>query len=140
MIVLDTNVISELLSNSPNAKVMNWLSGHKLSDLYLSTPTIMELWSGALRLPIGKRRFELEEKITLISETMFLDRTLILDEEAAKLSGKFVADQFRKGRKPSIVDCQIAAIAFVNKFNVATRDMTDFDHEGLGVVNPWEES
>lgn len=140
MIVLDTNVISELLSNSPNSKVIRWLSSHNLTDLYLSTPTIMELWSGALRLPIGKRRRELEEKINLISEKMYFDRTLVLDEESAKLSGKYAADQFLKGLKPSIIDCQIAAIAFVNKFDVATRDTKDFDHEGLVVVNPWEES
>ena len=96
MIVLDTNVISELFTNTPNPKVIRWLSSRNLTDMYISTPTIMELWSGTLRLPIGKRRRELEEKITLITEKMYFDRTLILDEESAKLSGKYVADQFLK--------------------------------------------
>jgi toxin FitB len=140
MIVLDTNVISELFTNTPNPKVIGWLSSRNLTDMYISTPTIMELWSGTLRLPIGKRRRELEEKITLITEKMYFDRTLILDKESAKLSGKYVADQFLKGLKPSIADCQIAAIASVNKFIVATRDTKDFDHEGLKVINPWEDS
>jgi toxin FitB len=140
MIVLDTNVISELFANTPNPKVIRWLSSHNLTDMYISTPTIMELWSGTLRLPIGKRRLQLEEKITLITEKMYFNRTLILDEDSAKLSGKYVADQFLKGLKPSIADCQIAAIASVNKFTVATRDTKDFEHEGLKVINPWEES
>ena len=140
MIVPDTNVISELFANTPNPKVMAWLSSQNLNDLYITTPTIMELWSGALRLPIGRGRLPLEEKITLITEKMYFNRTLILDEESAKLSGKYVADQFLKRLKPSIADCQIADIASANKFIVATRDTKDFEHEGLKVINPWEES
>jgi toxin FitB len=140
MIVLDTNVISELFANMPNPKVVAWLSSQSLTNLYISTPTIMELRSGGLRLPKGKRRQQLEEKITLICEGIYFDRTLILDEGSAKLSGKYMADQFMKGLKPSIADCQIAAIASVNKFIVATRDTKDFEHEGLKVINPWEES
>ena len=140
MIVPDTNVISELFANTPNPKVMAWLSSQNLNDLYITTPTIMELWSGALRLPIGRGRLPLEEKITLITEKMYFNRTLILDEESAKLSGKYVADQFLKRLKPSIADCQIADIASANKFIIATRDTKDFEHKGLVVVNPWEES
>jgi toxin FitB len=100
----------------------------------------MELWSGALRLPMGKRRQQLEDKITYISERIYFDRTLILDKGSAKLSGKYMADQFMKGLKPSVADCQIAANAYINKFKVATRDTKDFEHEGLKVINPWEES
>ena len=140
MIVPDTNVISELFANTPNPKVMAWLSSQNLNSLYITTPTITELWSGALRLPIGRGRLPLEEKITLITEKMYFNRTLILDEESAKLSGKYVADQFLKRLKPSIADCQIADIASANKFIVATRDTKDFEHEGLKVINPWEES
>jgi toxin FitB len=140
MIVLDTNVISELFANTPNPKVITWLASKNLTDLYISTPTTMELWSGALPLPMGKRRQQLEEKITFISERIYFDRTLILDEGTAKLSGKYMADQFKKGLKPSVADCQIAAIAYINKFKVATRDTKDFEHKGLVVVNPWEES
>ncbi len=72
MIVLDTNVISELFANTPNPKVMTWLSSQNLNNLYITTPTIMELWSCALRPPIGKRRLQLEEKITLITEKYIL--------------------------------------------------------------------
>ena len=72
MIVPDTNVISELFANTPNPKVMAWLSSQNLNDLYIKTPTIMELWSGALRLPIGRGRLPLEEKITLITEKYIL--------------------------------------------------------------------
>jgi toxin FitB len=67
MIVSDTNVVSEMISKAPDEKVKSWLSKLKSQDVYISAPTIMELRSGAMRLPLGKRRQELEEKIILIS-------------------------------------------------------------------------
>jgi predicted nucleic acid-binding protein len=82
----------------------------------------------------------MKDKINFISQNIYRDRILSLNETAAKQSGKFVADQFLKGLKPSIIDCQIAAIAFTNRFSVATRDVKDFANEGLVVINPWEVS
>ena len=140
MIVLDTNVISELISQTPDPKVKAWISKLHLQDVFISVPTLMELWSGSTRLTLGKRRYELEAKIAYITTQIYVGRILILDETSAKLSGQFIAHQFMKGRKPSAADCQIAAIAVTNKFAVATRDVNDFVQEGLTVVNPWEQS
>jgi toxin FitB len=138
MIVLDTNVVSELFKQTPDVKVLDWLSSLNPNILYISAPTIMELWSGVSRLPIGKKRRELEEKIVLITEKYYVERILILDENSAKQSGSFLAGQFQNGLKPSVANCQIAAIAFTKGFAVATRDTSDFDHDGLKLINPWE--
>jgi toxin FitB len=62
MIVLDTNVISELISKTPDPKVKAWISTLDFKDVFISVPTLMELWSASTRLPLGKRRYELEEK------------------------------------------------------------------------------
>lgn len=140
MIVLDTNVISELINKTPDTKVKAWISKLDIRQVFISVPTLMELWSGALRLPMGKRRFELEAKINYLTTQVYHGRILILDETSAKLSGQFIAQQFLKGRKPSTVDCQIAAIAVTNNYAVATRDITDFVHEGLEVFNPWNKT
>lgn len=138
MIVLDTNVISDLISKTPDPKVKAWISKLDLKDVFISAPTLMEFWSGSTRLPLGQRRYELEAKIEYITTQIYSGRILILDEASAKLSGQFIAHQFIKGRKPSIADCQIAAIAYAHKFSVATRDTKDFNHQGLTVINPWE--
>lgn len=138
MIILDTNVVSETLRIDPEPKVLKWLAGFSADQIYLSVPTIMELWSGTLRLPQGRRHMELAKKIELISTSIYKGQILILDEIAAAKSGQFIADQFLRGMKPQIADCQIAAIAMTNSFAVATRDTKDFEHEGLTVINPWE--
>ena len=138
MIVLDTNVISELIRKTPDPKVKAWISKQNMKDVFISVPTLMELWSGSTRLPIGQRRYELEAKIEYITTQIYVGRILILDEISAKLSGQLIAQQFLKGRKPSAADCQIAAIAVTNNFAVATRDVKDFEHEGLKAINPWE--
>lgn len=140
MIVLDTNVISELFNQVPDPKVSAWISTLIMKDIFISGPTLMELWSGSTRLPIGKKRDQLEAKIKYITTQIYNGRILKLDERSAKLSGQFIAHQFMKGRKPSIADCQIAAIAVINGFAVATRDIDDFAHEPLRVINPWEVS
>ena len=68
MIVLDTNVLSEFFNQTPDPKVQAWISNFDAQDIYLPAPTLMELWSGAARLPEGKRRGELEDKIIYITQ------------------------------------------------------------------------
>ncbi len=138
MIVLDTNVISELINQAPDPKVIAWISKLDITHVYISVPTLMELWSGATRLPIGKRRYELEAKIEYLTTQIYAGRILNLDETSAKLSGQFFAQQFMIGLQPSVADCQIAAIAKISNFVVATRDINDFQHDGLKVINPWD--
>jgi toxin FitB len=140
MIVLDTNVVSEFFNQTPDPKVKAWISTFSVEDMYVAVPTLMELWSSAARLPEGRRRRELEEKIIYITKKIYIGRILNLDQDSAKIGGQFFAAQFLKGRKPSLADCQIAGIASVFGFAVATRDVDDFRQEGLRVINPWDES
>jgi toxin FitB len=138
MIVIDTNVISEFFNSTPDAKVMKWFSSQTLNDLFISVPTTMELWSGAYRLPEGRKRQILDQKISHHTNFVFRDRILELNVDAAKLSGELLANQFMAGLQADIADCQIAAIAISNGFSLATRNIKHFQHERLTVINPWE--
>jgi toxin FitB len=137
MIVLDTNVVSELLRANPEVKVLDWLKKHSKSELFVSVLTIMELRFGLALLSDGPDKHRLDVKIDTILNLQFSDRTLVFGEATAKICSGLMAKKRAFTPFVKIVDLQIAATALENGFSVATRDINDFDHEGLRVVNPW---
>lgn len=137
MILIDTNVISELMRPEPSAAVLTWFGQHGETDLYLSAIVEAELRRGAAVLPAGKRRDRLIAEIHAMISEDFAGRVLPFDSAAAKaFAAVFLARQ-AAGRPISFPDCQIAATAFAHGAVVATRNMTDFEGCGLTVVNPW---
>ena len=140
MIVLDTNVILKTIRQSSKPKSNDLAFRSKLKQLVYYNANNRGTLVMCFTSSNWQKALSTRKKITLITEKMYFNRTLILDEEPAKLSGKYVGDQFLKGLKPSIADCQIAGIVSSNKFIVATGDTKDFKHEGLKVINPWQES
>jgi toxin FitB len=139
MIILDTNVLSEFMRKVPNLGVVRWLAKHDQKSLFLTSISVMEIYRGVWSLPIGKRRADLETKMDLQCSTYFLDRILGLDFEAARIC----ADVMVKGKSGTpfakVPDYQIAAIAKRHGFAIATRNVKDFNHEGLQVIDPWAE-
>jgi toxin FitB len=105
--------------------------------LFLSSVTVVEVYWGAWSLPLGKRRALLESKIALQISAFQTERILPFDYEAARIC----ADLLVKGKSRTpfakFPDYQIAAVAIRHGFAVATRDVKDFDHEGLRVIDPW---
>jgi toxin FitB len=137
MILLDTNVISELFRPAPDAGVMSWFDRQAGLPLYISAMTEAELWSGFHRLPAGKRKSTLQK---LIAETLaedFAGRILSFDSVAARAYGKISALRAELGKPLNTADGQIAAIAQVKGFKLATRNLKDFAHCGVPLVNPW---
>ncbi len=137
MILLDTNVISELMRPQPDAVVISWFDHVEGLPLFISTITEAELWSGIHHMPVGKRRTVLQ---TLIAETLtedFAGRILSFDSVAAKSYGKLSGHRFGLGRPITTADCQIASIAQVNGFKLATRNTKDFEHCDICLINPW---
>jgi hypothetical protein len=137
MLILDTNVVSELMK-PPTLRdpgVMTWF--RSLSDQpYLTTVTLGELFSGAYRLEQGKRQHEL---LTLIDEAVAdLAGVIDFDSPAAEAYGRISAGRRRLGRPTQPLDAQIAAIALVNDATLATRNVSDFEDVGIDLVNPWE--
>ena len=137
MIVLDTNVISELLRPQPASQVENWFSDQEGAQLYFTTVGEAELRLGVALLPAGKRRSTLSRAIEDILNEDFFDRILSFDRAAAGAYAAIASDRRAVGRPISQFDCQIAAIARVNQAAIATRNTEAFSGCGITLINPW---
>lgn len=137
MIILDTNVISEMMKSSPSLKVMTWIDQQSPCDLFVTTITIAEISYGLHILPVGNRRKMLEDAFYKSINQAFEHCILGFDALAADCYGRLMADRKKIGKPLSILDGQIAAIARVNHFQVATRNISDFSDCGLALINPF---
>lgn len=138
MIVLDTNVVSELARPRPNPRALFWVESQDREELYVTVMTVTELCYGAALIPDQPTRQRVSQDNEALLNVCFAGRILNLDEAAARDYAEILA-QFR--RRPAPVDahdCMIAAIARVNGAPVATRNVRDFRRCGVSVINPWE--
>lgn len=139
MIVLDTNVLSELMRSAPDPNVEGWVAARPASSLFVTTVTQAEILYGVTLLPPGKRRDRLDIAVDGLFEQDFADRLLPFDEAAAREFADIVFGRRRRGLPISQFDAQIAAITKSRGAAIATRNVADFLHCGLTVVNPWLE-
>lgn len=137
MILLDTNVVSEVMKAQPAEAVVAWLNGQDSQNLYVSAITIGEIAYGLRVLPDGKRRSTLRERFEQFIALAFDQRVLAYDEAAARIYGELMGDRKELGRPISVPDGQIAAIARRNHFAVATRNVLDFENCGVELINPF---
>lgn len=139
MILLDTNVVSELMRTEPAQIVMDWFGQHDASDLFISAVTEAELRTGVAILPDGQRRDRLQLAIDATIDQDFQSRVLPFDSFAAKAYAEIAAQRRAAGRPITEADCQIAAIARASDAPIATRNVKDFDGCGVRVINPWND-
>lgn len=139
MIVLDTNVVSELLYPRPDQRVELWVGSRLPGSLYLTATSLAELLVGVEILPAGRRRDLLAVELNNLLGILFQNRILPFDRLAAEAFSRMRARARALGRPLPFGDGQIAAIAQVNGFTVATRDTSPFEAAGVAVINPWEE-
>ena len=139
MIVLDTNVVSELLRPAPVVQVEAWLAAQEGAMVYFTAVGEAELRHGVALLPAGKRRTALFKAIEGILEEDFHDRILSFDRASARAYAAIAAERRAVGRPISQFDCQIAAIARANEAAVATRNTGDFEGCGVVLINPWDD-
>ena len=137
MIVIDTNVVSELMRLIPEPAVMTWFSGQDSAELYLTAVSEAELRAGAAILPAGRRRERLAAEVDAVVREDFAGRVLPFDSAAARAYAVIAASRRSMGRPILEADCQIAAIARARDAAVATRDGADFEHCGIAVIDPW---
>ncbi len=137
MIILDTNVISEAMSTSPNANVAQWLTGQPASLLFTTTITLAEILYGIELLPDGKRRSALLLAVQSVFPKLFAGRVLSFDEAAARAFAPIAARRRSSGRPITLFDAQIAATAKANDATLATRNTGDFEDCGVRLINPW---
>ncbi|ACU69566.1 PilT protein domain protein [Catenulispora acidiphila DSM 44928] len=135
MIIIDTNVFSELMRPAPDAAVAAWVEEFG-RDLFLTAVSVAELRHGILRMSGGRRRSDLmTDTDALLAE--FDQRVLPFDVAAAEYYAMVVASRFAGGRPISFPDAQIAAICQAHGALLATRNVKDFEYLGLTVIDPW---
>ena len=137
MILLDTNVLSELMRPAPTAAVENWIGLQPVASIFISAITEAELRYGVALLPEGRRQVQLLAKIEAMLAEDFAGRILPFDSPAASAYADIAVMRRRSGRPISQADAQIAAIASSRGASLATRNMNDFLDCGIDVVDPW---
>lgn len=137
MIVVDTNVVSELMKASPDHSVVSWMNDQESSTLFLTTVTVGEIGYGLRVMPQGRRRLQLEQGFERILAEAFVGRILAFDEEAARHYAEVMGRRQEIGRQLSVLDGQIASISRAKGFAVATRNVKDFVECGVEIINPF---
>ena len=137
MIVLDTNVISEAMKQTPHPDVTAWLNQQPAETLFLTSITMAELLFGVASMPEGRRKNGLAETLETLLLKLYHERVLPFDNVAARHYARLAIGARTAGRGFPTPDGYIAAIASAKGFMVATRDTGPFETVGLNVINPW---
>ncbi|ROT94632.1 type II toxin-antitoxin system VapC family toxin [Histidinibacterium lentulum] len=137
MIILDTNVISELLRPAPEPRVELWLSAQDGLNVYLTAISEAELRYGLAIMGNGKRRAALIDAVDRILREDLAGRILPFDSDAAQSYATIAATRRSAGRPIAQADCQIASIAHSRGATVATRNTPDFEGCEIDLINPW---
>ncbi len=137
MIVLDTNVISELWKVAPHPGVLAWIDAQAVETLYLSAVTVAELRFGVAAMPAGKRRPIYQERLEREVLPAFTGRVLPFDVDASRVYAELMTRARAAGKGIGTADGYIAASAAARGFTVATRDTGPFEAAGLHVIDPW---
>lgn len=138
MFVLDTNVISESFRPRPDPRVVAWMDARKQPGLFVTAPTKAELLVGLACMPDGRRKAEFGLVIGEFFSRRLRTPVLPFGTLEAETYAEIVAYRRRLGRPVAEFDAQIAAIARTRGFVIATRNVRDFEHCGIEIVDPWE--
>jgi tRNA(fMet)-specific endonuclease VapC len=137
--LLDTNVISELISKRPDKKVIGWLDRLDPNTIYLSVITIGEIRKGIEKLPPSKRRDRIKEWLEGDLLIRFQGRILEITVEVMLIWGELTGSLEKAGRPIKAIDSLVAAIALQGNYRLVTRNDHDFQETGVTIFNPWKE-
>ena len=138
MIVVDTNVISEVMRPQPSASVLNWLYLQDNNQLFITTETLAEIGYGLRILPEGQRRWQMQSRFEQFIAQACEERVLDFTASAACAYAVIMGHRKEAGHPMSLPGGQIASIALAHGFAVATRNIRDFEDCGLELINPFE--
>jgi toxin FitB len=140
LIILDTNALSEVLKRVPSKAVLGWLGTLAPTEVFTTAITQAEMLSGIGLMPVGRRRQRMSTAVENILREEFPGRILPFDAEAAREFAKIAALRRTLGRPVSQFDAMIAAIARAHGAGLATRNVKDFEHCGIRLIDPWAAS
>jgi hypothetical protein len=136
MIVLDTNVLSALMRQTPDTKVIAWLDKQSRTSVWTTSVTMLEIRFGLQIMATGQRRSRVLEAFETLLEKMG-HRVAPFDDEAAAQAADLMASRQRKGRPVELRDTMIAGIVSARHATLATRNLVHFEDLAVPVVNPW---
>lgn len=137
MILLDTNVLSELMKAKPAPQVLEWVDAQPAEDLLITSITVAEILYGIARMPDGKRKQGLLDVASVMFDEDFAGNILPFDADAAVHYAEIAAQTEAMGRKVDMADAQIAAIALLHDAVITTRNIRHFETLGVTLVDPW---
>jgi predicted nucleic acid-binding protein len=138
VILVDTNVISELWKVEPDPGVLAWVDAQAIETLYLAAVTVAELRFGIASMPQGKRRTVYQDRLEQEVLPAFSGRVVPFDLDASRAYARLMAHARREGKAIGRADGYIAATAAARALKIATRDVSAFEAAGLEVINPWQ--
>jgi toxin FitB len=138
MFVLDTNVLSTIMSARPSPEVAAWIADQPDNALFTTTISQAEILSGLAIMPEGRRRHALETAAMAMFTDDFRGRVLSFDIPAAAAYAEIFAARRRAGRSSAPLDLMIAAVARANGASVVTRDIGGFEGCGVVIIDPWQ--
>lgn len=138
MILLDTNVISELMRPRPEPRVMAWADGLDPEAVAITAMNEAEILHGLARLPDGRRKQALQQSWDALMAELLAGRVWPFTSEAAHWYGELLCHRERLARPMATADAVIAATALAHGVPLATRDVADFADIGMELINPWE--
>jgi toxin FitB len=137
VILLDTNVVSEICRPAPDPRVVAWFDSNRMSRYRVSAMTVAEAAAGIERLPAGAKREALAGRVRAVLAIAFARAIMPIDEVVAWDYGRAIALRAKAGRPVSVGDAMIAATARMHDLELATRNLADFEGLGLRLLDPW---
>jgi toxin FitB len=137
VIILDTNVISALMTDEPEPTVSNWLDRCPPESIWTTAITVFELRLGIERLPTSRKRRELEDQFARLIQDDLQDRVLAFDSSAAHEAAALSARRQLRGTPVELRDTMIAGIVIARRAHLATRNTRHFGDLGVTVIDPW---
>jgi predicted nucleic acid-binding protein len=138
MILLDTNVLSALMNQQPEARVADWLDRQPHTSIWTTSITVFEIRSGLQTMPRGKRRSERIDAFERLLAEIIEHRFAVFDSAAAERAAEIFAERQKRGRPVEMRDTMIAGIVLATHAKLATRNVKHFEDIASSVVNPWE--
>ena len=136
MTILDTNILSALMRQTPDRNVVAWLDQQPRTSVWTTSVTVLEIRFGLQIMPAGKRRTLLLESFEVLLEKIG-HRVAAFDSSAAQMAGDLMADRHKKGRPGDLRDTMIAGIVLAHHATLATRNIAHFDDISAPLINPW---
>ena len=136
MTILDTNVLSALMRQTPDKHVVEWLDRQPRTSIWTTSVTVLEVRFGLQIMPAGRRRSSLIQAFEALLNNIG-QRVAAFDVDAAQQAGEVMALRHKRGRPGDLRDTMIAGIVLAHRATLATRNTVHFDDLAVSVINPW---